>query len=153
SDKNTFDSINPYNKSVVAKIAKATVSDTKDAIKAARNAFDSGVWSEKSKEERSALIKQIADKVKEKSSYLQELEIMDSGSTFKKSKDDMYLTYRAASTFSKLALADLDEDSGVSKEGVSKNLLIREPVGVVSAIIPWNFPLQMAVWKLAPALA
>ena len=153
SDKNTFDSINPFDKSIAAKIAKATVKDTKDAISAARKAFDSGVWSDKSREERSAVIKQIADKIKENTPRLLELEIMDSGSTYKKAKDDMFLTYRAASTFSKLALLDLSEDIGISKEGISKNLMVREPVGVCSAIIPWNFPLQMAMWKIAPALA
>ncbi|RPI19059.1 MAG: aldehyde dehydrogenase family protein [Ignavibacteriae bacterium] len=153
SDGGTFDSINPYDRSVNAKIAKATVDDTKEAIKTARRVFDSGVWSGKSKEERSAVLKQIADKIKENSARIQELEIADSGSTFKKSKDDMILSYRAMSTFSKLALTDLDEDPGISKEGFSKNMVVREPVGVVSAIIPWNFPLQMACWKIAPAIA
>jgi aldehyde dehydrogenase (NAD+) len=153
SDKGVIDAINPYDRSVFAILAKSTVDDTRDAIKAARDAFDSGVWSGKTREERSAIIKQIADKIKENSAMLQELEINESGSTFKKSKDDMYLTYRAASTFAKLALVDLDETLDISKEGVSKNLLVHEPVGVVSAIIPWNFPLQMAIWKIAPALA
>lgn len=153
SDNGTMDAVNPYDRSIFAKMAKSTVDDTKLAIKSARNAFDSGVWSNKTKEERSAIIKQIADKIKENSSLLQELEIKESGSTYKKSKDDMFLTYRAASTFAKLALLDLNEILDISKEGISKNLLVREPVGVVSAIIPWNFPLQMAVWKIAPALA
>ena len=153
SDKGTFNSINPYDRSISAVISKATVADAGDAISAARGAFDSGVWSGKSREERSSIMKQIADKIKENSSRLQELEIIDSGSTYKKAKDDMFLTYRAASAFSKYALADLDEDAGISKEGVSKNYLVREPIGVVSAIIPWNFPLQMAMWKIGPALA
>src|SRR5690242_16218065 len=153
SDKGTFDSVNPYDRSVFAKLAKATGADAKSAIQAARNAFDNGEWTSKSPEQRSAVIKQIADKVKENSPMLQELEIKESGSTFKKSKDDMFLTYRAASTFSKLALTDFTEVLDISKEGVSKNLVVREPVGVVSAIIPWNFPLQMAMWKIAPALA
>lgn len=153
SDGKTFDSINPYDRSISAKIAKATIDDTKDAIKSAGEAFDSGIWSNKSKEERSAVLKQMADKIKENSAHLQELEIIDSGSTFKKSKDDMILSYRALSTFSKLALTDLNEDPGISKEGFSRNVVVREPVGVVSAIIPWNFPLQMACWKIAPALA
>jgi aldehyde dehydrogenase (NAD+) len=153
SDGGTTDAVNPYDRSVFAKLAKSTVADTKSAIHAARNAFDSGVWSDKPREERSAIIKQIADKIKENSAMLQELEIKESGSTFKKSKDDMFLTYRAASTFAKMALVDLGEDLPISKEGVSKNIVVREPVGVVSAIIPWNFPLQMALWKIAPALA
>jgi acyl-CoA reductase-like NAD-dependent aldehyde dehydrogenase len=56
--------------------------------------------------------------------------------------------------FSKLAALDLSEPvDGLNKPGFSKNLLVREPIGVVGAIIPWNFPLKMAVWKLGPALA
>lgn len=153
SDSGTMDAVNPFDRSVFAKLAKSTVSDTRDTIKAARNAFDSGVWSGKSREERSASLKQLADKIKENSALLQELEIKESGSTFKKSKDDMFLTYRAASTFAKLALSDMDEELDISKPGVSRNLMVREPIGVVSAIIPWNFPLQMALWKIAPALA
>jgi acyl-CoA reductase-like NAD-dependent aldehyde dehydrogenase len=153
SDGGTFDAIYPYDKSVAAKVAKATVQDAKDAIKAARDAFDSGVWSGKTREERSSIMKQMADKIKENTKHLQEIEILESGSTYKKAKDDMFLSYRAMSAFSKLALKDLDEDSGVSKEGVSKNLLVREPIGVAAGIIPWNFPLQMAMWKIAPALA
>lgn len=153
SNNEFFESINPFDKSLVANIAKATIVDTREAIKAARKAFDSGVWSEKSREERSSIIKQIADKLKENTSHLQELEVLDSGSTFKKAKDDMYLCHRALTTYSKLALMDLTESLDISKQGVSRNLLLYEPVGVCSAIIPWNFPLQMAVWKIAPALA
>ncbi len=153
SDGGRVDAVNPFDRSVFAKLAKSTIADTKSAIQAARNAFDSEIWSDKSREERSAIIKQIADKIKENSALLQELEIKESGSTFKKSKDDMFLTYRAASTFAKLALVDLSEVLPISKEGVSKNIVVYEPVGVVSAIIPWNFPLQMAMWKIAPALA
>jgi aldehyde dehydrogenase (NAD+) len=153
SDKGTFDSINPYDRTVFAKIAKATVRDTREAVKAARYAFDSGAWSSKTREERSRIIKQIADKVKENSGRLHELEIQDSGSTFKKAKDDMFLSYRAGSTFAKYALINLNEELDISKEEISKHYLKYEPVGVVAGIIPWNFPLQMAMWKIAPALA
>jgi len=153
SSGGTFDSINPFDRSINAKIPNATIADTRNAISSAREAFDSGVWSDMPAEKRSAIIKDIAQKLKENSSRLQELEIKDSGSTFKKSKDDMFLAYRAGSIFSKLALVNLNEDAGISKEGVSKNLLERQPIGVVSAIVPWNFPLQMAMWKIGPALA
>jgi aldehyde dehydrogenase (NAD+) len=153
SDGGTFDAVYAYDKSIAGKVANATVEDAKSAIKAARSAFDSGVWSGKTREERSAIMKQIADKVKENSKRLQEIEILESGSTYKKAKDDMFLSYRAISTFAKLAQVDLDEVSIVSKEGVSKNLVVREPIGVVAGIIPWNFPLQMAMWKIGPALA
>jgi len=153
SDRRTFDSINPYDRSLVARVAKATINDVQNAIRAARQVFDSGEWSTKSPDERGAVIKDIADKFKSRSAEFQELEIKDSGSTYKKARDEMYLCYRALNTFSKLALTDFSEELDISKEGVSKNILIREPVGVCAAIIPWNFPLQMAIWKIAPALA
>jgi aldehyde dehydrogenase (NAD+) len=153
SNNEFFDSINPYDRSIFAKIPKTSIENTRAAIKSAREAFDSGIWSNKSKEERSAILKQLADKLKENSEHLQLLEIQDSGSTFRKAKDDMFLCCRAMSTYSKLALTDLSEDPGISKDGISKNVIVREPVGVCSAIIPWNFPLQMAIWKIAPALA
>ncbi len=153
SDGGTYDAVYPYDKSITAKVAKATLKDTRDAIMAAREAFDSGVWSGKTREERSAIMKQMADKIKENSEKLQQLEILESGSTYKKSKDDTYVSYRAMSTFAKLALADLNEETGVSREGRSRNIIVREPVGVAAGIIPWNFPLQMVMWKIGPALA
>ena len=148
-----FKAINPADGSEIAEIAEATVDDAKAAIDAARNAFDSGVWSEMSREERSAIIKQIVDKINENKDKLTELEVKDSGSTLKKAGEDVYLSARNLNTCAKLALVDLNEVSEVSKEGVSKNLIVREPIGVCAQIIPWNFPLKMAIWKIGPALA
>lgn len=153
SDKGTFKSYDPSNGNEIAEISKATIEDTRDAIKAAREAFDSGVWSGKTREERSAIIKQIVDKINENKDRLTELEVKDSGSTMKKAMEDIYLSARNLNSFSKYALLDLDEISEISKEGVSKNLIKREPVGVCSQIIPWNFPLKMVIWKIGPALA
>jgi acyl-CoA reductase-like NAD-dependent aldehyde dehydrogenase len=149
----TFISYNPADGSEVAEIAEATVDDAKAAIDAARNAFDSGVWSEKSREERSAIIKQIVDKINENKDKLTELEVKDSGSTLKKAGEDVYLSARNLNSFAKFALVDLDEVSNASVEGFSKNILVREPIGVCAQIIPWNFPLKMAIWKIGPALA
>ena len=153
SDGGTFKSYNPADGSEIAEIAKATVDDAKSAIDAARDAFDSGVWSGMSREERSGVIKQIVDKINENKERLTELEILDSGSTLKKAGEDIFLSAKNLNSFAKLALADLNEVSGVSKEGISKNLVVREPVGVCSQIIPWNFPLKMMIWKIGPALA
>lgn len=149
----SFISYNPADGSEVAEIAEATVEDAKAAIDAARNAFDSGVWSDKSREDRSAIIKQLVDKINENKERLTELEVKDSGSTLKKAGEDVYLSARNLNSFAKFALVDLDEVSNASMEGFSKNLLVREPIGVCSQIIPWNFPLKMAIWKIGPALA
>lgn len=150
----TFDSLNPYNQNVVANVARAGVEDVHHAVMAARKAFDDGRWTGLSNEKRSALLKAISDAINEKKNELELLEVEDSGSTIRKAKEDVYLSARSMNYFSKLAAMDLTTSiEGLSKPGFSQNLLVREPIGVVAAIIPWNFPLKMAVWKLGPALA
>jgi aldehyde dehydrogenase (NAD+) len=105
-------------------------------------------------QERAALIKAISDKINERAKDLASLEVADSGSTIRKAKEDVFLSARSMNYFSKLAVLDLTEPvEGLGKPGFSENILVREPIGVVAAIIPWNFPLKMAVWKLGPALA
>ncbi|MDZ4713453.1 MAG: aldehyde dehydrogenase family protein [bacterium] len=154
SDKKTFESVNPANEEVIAEISKATVQDAKDAVDSARKAFDSGVWSGLPREERSRILKQVVDKINENAKRLTELEIMDSGSTFKKAGEDVFLSAKSLNYYSKMAAVDFDENvEGLSKEGVSKNIIRREPIGVCALITPWNFPLKMAIWKLGPALA
>ncbi|HAL55970.1 MAG TPA: aldehyde dehydrogenase [Bacteroidetes bacterium] len=152
--KRTFESINPFNREVVASVARGSVEDVNRAVAAARSAFDEGPWPRMPREERSALIKAISDKINERSKELVALEVADSGSTIRKAKEDVYLSARNMNYFSKLAALELTEPiEGLSKQGFSQNLILREPIGVVGAIIPWNFPLKMAVWKLGPALA
>ncbi|MBI1804741.1 MAG: aldehyde dehydrogenase family protein [Ignavibacteriae bacterium] len=154
ASKKTFDSINPFNQEIVARVSLAGIDDAQHAIAAARKAFDNGPWQRMSKEERSALIKAVSDKINERKSGFEQLEVDDSGGTIRKVKEDVYLSARAMNYFSKLAAMDPFEPvDGLSKPGFSQNLVVREPIGVVAAIIPWNFPLKMAVWKLGPALA
>ena len=154
SDGKTFDAINPANGEVIAKVSEATIEDTRAAIKSARDAFDSGVWSDMPGEERSRIIKQIVDKINENAKMLTKLEVMDSGSTIRKAGEDIFLSAKSMNYFSKMAAVDMDENiEGLSKAGVSKNIIRREPVGVAALIIPWNFPLKMAIWKIGPALA
>lgn len=154
SDGKTFDAINPATEETFAKISNATVQDAKNAVDAARNAFDSGVWSGLPGEERSRIMKQIVDKINENAKRLTELEVMDSGSTIKKAGEDIFLSAKSLNYFSKLASMNPEEDvEGQSKAGVSKNIIRREPIGVCALITPWNFPLKMAIWKLGPALA
>ncbi|HMS32528.1 MAG TPA: aldehyde dehydrogenase family protein [Ignavibacteria bacterium] len=154
SDNQTFDAVNPATEEVIAKISKASLKNTQDAITAARNAFDSGIWSDLPRDERSRIIKQIVDKINENAKKLTELEVMDSGSTIKKAGEDVFLSAKSLNYFSKMAAVDLDENvDGLTKEGVSKNIIRREPIGVCALITPWNFPLKMAIWKLGPALA
>lgn len=153
-NKEYFDSVNPADDSVNAQISKGTVEDVKDAIKAAREAFDDGRWTNLPGAERGRMIKQIVDKINEHKDKLIELEVKDSGSTIRKAAEDIALGGRTLNFYSKMASTVFEENiEGLSKEGISKNLLVREPIGVVASIIPWNFPFKMAIWKLGPALA
>ncbi|MBI4428989.1 MAG: aldehyde dehydrogenase [Ignavibacteriales bacterium] len=152
--RQTFDSINPFNQEVVAKVARGNTEDAQRGVAAARKAFDEGPWPRMPREERASFLKAISDKINEKQKDLVALEVLDSGSTVRKAKEDIYLSARNMHSFSKMAALDLTENiEGLSKPGFSQNFLVREPVGVVGAIIPWNFPLKMAIWKIGPALA
>jgi aldehyde dehydrogenase (NAD+) len=154
ADSRTFTSVNPFNREVIASFARAGTADAQKAVQAARRAFDQGPWPRMPREERARYLKAISEKINENSKLLTELEVADSGSTLRKAKEDIYLSARNMNSFSKLALHELNEQlDGVSRPGFSRNMLRREPLGVVAAIIPWNFPLKMAIWKLGPALA
>src|SRR6266481_9937442 len=152
--KKRFDSINPYNQEVVASVARAGAPDVQKAAEAARKAFDDGPWTRMTGAERGSLLKGVSDAINARKDALAELEVLDSGSTIRKAKEDIHLSARAINYFSKVASSEFTEPiDGLSKPGVSRNFVVREPVGVVGAIIPWNFPLKMAIWKLGPALA
>ncbi len=154
ADGRTFDSINPFDGSIVARVARASAEDAERAVRAARKAFDEGPWPRLSHGERSALMKKLVDAINARAQDLIDLEVADSGSTVRKAKEDISLSARSLNYFAKMAAQPLEgEVEGLSKAGFSKNLLTWEPVGVVAGIIPWNFPLKMAVWKLGPALA
>ncbi|HTP79381.1 MAG TPA: aldehyde dehydrogenase family protein [Bacteroidota bacterium] len=149
-----FDSVNPANQEVVARVSRAGAADVQKAVGAARAAFDSGPWPRLPREERSAAIKKLVDAINARAKELVDLEVADSGSTVRKAKEDIYLSARNLNYFSKLAAMELTENvEGLTKPGTSRNFVARDPIGVVAAIIPWNFPLKMAVWKLGPALA
>ena len=153
-DNTFFDSVNPATGEVIAKVAKAGYDDALEAIHAAREAFDQGPWTKMSGEERGKILKQITDKINEHQAKLVELEVADSGSTLRKAGEDIFLSAKSMNYYSKMAAVSLEENiEGLTREGVSKNILVREPIGVVSAIIPWNFPFKMFIWKIAPALA
>jgi aldehyde dehydrogenase (NAD+) len=152
--KQTFTGINPFSQETIATFARAGRADVEKAVRAARTAFDSGPWPRMAREDRSSLIRTLADKISEHSRALVDLEVADSGSTLRKAKEDIYLSARNLANFAKLGLQDLQESlDTVSKPGLSRNMLVRDPIGVVAAIIPWNFPLKMAIWKIGPALA
>ncbi|MGH2828925.1 MAG: aldehyde dehydrogenase family protein [Actinomycetota bacterium] len=154
-DGATFETLSPATGEPIATVAQAGKADAEKAIAAARTAFDDGRWSGLSPAKRAAFLGAIADGIKERGKELAALETKDSGGTIRKTKSEMA---GAAYTFkvgAELATTvPLQETLPVTvAPGPSLNYIKREPLGVCAAIIPWNFPMLMAAWKIAPALA
>jgi acyl-CoA reductase-like NAD-dependent aldehyde dehydrogenase len=148
----TFETINPSNEEVLALIAEGDKADVDEAVKAARKAFDQGAWPNMGPHQRARLMLKIAELIDAHADELAELETLDNGKplTFSKAFD----VPAAAETFRYYAgwVTKLYGETNPSDPAFF-NYTLREPVGVCGQIIPWNFPLLMAAWKLGPALA
>src|SRR5436190_6457318 len=138
-----FDSINPATEEELAEIGCANEKDVDRAVKAARRAYNN-VWSKMPGRERGKYLYRIARLIQEKARELAVLETMDGGKTIKESRD-IDLPQVAAHFFYYAGWADKLQYAFPGRRA--------EPLGVCGQIIPWNFPLLMAAWKLAPALA
>ncbi len=151
----TFESLNPYTQETLATIARGQSADIEKAVKAARKAFNGGPWPRMTGAERGAILKQIADKLETAMPELIQWVVNESGSTYRKAKGEVWLSGKHLGYFAKLAEKQSYSQpiESLSRPGMSSNLLVKEPIGVCAQIIPWNFPLQMAIWKLGPALA
>ena len=150
----TFPSYNPATGDVLARIAEGDREDIDRAVKAARAAFETGPWSKMSPSERGKRIWKIADLIDANREELAELEMLDNGKPLKIARvADIPL---AADLFRYMAgwATKIEGNTiPISMPGKYLAYTLREPVGVVGQIIPWNFPLLMAAWKLGPALA
>ena len=151
----TLDVINPATEEVFHKIPAATAPDIDKAAKAARAAFDNGPWPKMSGAERARYLRAIADKIIEKKDFLARLEVRDNGKPLPEAAWDMDDVAGCFQFYANLA----EEFDRVPEEiiplGDSRfnSKVVREPLGVVGAITPWNYPLLMVAWKVAPALA
>jgi aldehyde dehydrogenase (NAD+) len=141
--KKYFPSINPTNEQQLSSIAKAESDDVDLAVNSARSAFN-GQWSEISAKERAKYIYRIARIIQEKSKELAIVETLDGGKPIRESRD-IDIPLAAAHFFYYAGWAD--------KLNYAFPNRTPKPLGVVGQIIPWNFPLMMAAWKIAPALA
>jgi phenylacetaldehyde dehydrogenase len=148
----TFESIDPATGEVLARVAEGDKADIDLAVKAARRAFESGPWSKMSASERGRVIWKIGDLLQENLEEFAELETLDNGKPLSVARvADVPL---AADLFHYMAgWATKIEGSTIPIAGPFLAYTRREPIGVVGQIIPWNFPLLMAAWKLGPALA
>jgi betaine-aldehyde dehydrogenase len=150
-DQATRPVVNPANGEVIAYAPEGTVTDARAAIYAARKAFEDGVWSGLSAQERASYLLKIADKIDEYAVELTELETMDNGKSLREAGFDVA---DAAACFRYYAgLITKPDGQTYHVADPMQAMVVREPVGVCGLIVPWNFPLLMSVWKLAPALA
>jgi len=132
-----------------------TRNDAKKAIDAARRSFDSGVWSRMKVKERARTLMKVAEKLAERTTEIATIESMDSGATFRKaSLMDLPFSIEHFRTLVELGerISCYEPLPWIDLPYTSWNFVHREPIGVCAGIIPWNFPLLMAVWKTAPSL-
>ena len=148
----TFETLNPANEEVLALVAEGDKADVDEAVKAARKAFEEGKWSKMGPHERARYLFKIADLIEQNADELAELETLDNGKA--KTQARAIDIAGAAETFRYYGgwCTKLYGETNPS-DPTMFNYTLREPVGVCGQIIPWNFPLLMASWKLGPALA
>jgi aldehyde dehydrogenase (NAD+) len=155
SSGETFDVINPATSEVAVKVAKASVEEVNIAVKNARQTFESGVWSGKTVAERAQVLVQFSNKIVEHANEIIYLEAISSGGTIRKlGGADIQQLVLCLQQTAQIALdyQQVETLPIISALGPSRNQVVREPIGVVAAITPWNFPLILAMWKIAPAL-
>jgi len=146
-----LDAINPSDGKPFAKVANASIKDVQDAINAASEAFEDGRWTQLSVAERGIFLKKLAKLIRKNAKELAELETLDVGKTTKHTTFVDVPT--CADTFDYFSNVDAwlkDQENSV--DAPAKSITRREPVGVVGCIIPWNYPLLNAAWKMGPAL-
>ena len=145
----TFDVMNPATDAVIAKVPDASAKDVDAAVAAARRAFES--WREVTAQERGRILLRLAAKMRDELPRLAELETRNSGKPIVESEFDLTDVATCFEYYGGLATKLHGEVMNVPDNAVS--LAIKEPIGVAGQIIPWNYPLLMAAWKLAPALS
>jgi phenylacetaldehyde dehydrogenase len=152
----TFATYNPATGEVLANVAAGDKEDIDRAVKAARAAFETGPWSKISPSERGRLLWKLADLLEKHTEEFAQLESLDNGKPLKVARAadvplavDHFRYYAGWATKIEGNTISL----GLAKQGKFHAYTVREPVGVAGQIIPWNFPLLMAAWKLAPALS
>ncbi len=151
-DGQKFENINPATGDVLCSVAKCNHKDVDVAVKAARKAFESGVWSKTAPEFRKEILLKFAELLRKHGKENSVIECVDAGKLINDCLNEvandtpMHFQWYAElidKTFGKVSATDPSITS----------LIVKEPIGVVVGVVPWNFPLMMAVWKAAPALA
>ena len=152
ADGTKFETTNPATGQILANVAHCKAADVDRAVAAARRVFNAGTWSRAEPEERKEVLLKVAALVREHTHELAVLESLDTGKTINDCMDEIggevvnffqWYAELADKSFGKIA------PTGPS----ALALIVKEPAGVAGAVLPWNFPLVMAAWKIAPSLA
>src|SRR5215467_2235114 len=148
----TFDCVNPATGKLLARVAAGDTEDINRAVNSARAAFRKGSWSQLAPAKRKKVLLRLADLIREHGDELALLETLDVGKPITDSvKVDIPAAARCVQWYAEAIDKVYDQVAPTGPEALA--LITREPLGVVGAIVPWNFPLLMAAWKFAPVLA
>lgn len=152
ADNSVFATVDPTAQQTLAEVARGKKADVDRAVQAARGVFDRGDWSQASPAQRKAVLHKFADLMEAHREELALLETLDTGKPIRHSlRDDVPGAARAIRWYAEA----IDKVYGeVAPTGGNElAMIVREPIGVIAAVVPWNFPLPLACWKLGPALA
>jgi acyl-CoA reductase-like NAD-dependent aldehyde dehydrogenase len=148
----TFDCVSPITGATVAQIAAGDAADIDRAVRGARAAFESGVWSRLAPKKRKRTLLKLAALIEEHAEELALLETVDVGKPIGDSRRvDLPLAAECIAYYGEAIDKVYDEVAPTDPSSVV--MVVREPLGVIGAVVPWNFPLMMASWKVGPALA
>ncbi|MGH2559030.1 MAG: aldehyde dehydrogenase family protein [Thermomicrobiales bacterium] len=147
----TFETVSPTTNQPIGRIAKAGAEDAARAVVAARRAFDEGPWSRWTPLERSRALHRVATLLRDRNDEIATIETMNCGKIIVESRGDVTASANCFEYYGNLATQIWGEQ--IPMNGPLLDYTLREPVGVCAQIVPWNFPLLMAAWKIAPALS
>src|SRR5580692_7795891 len=143
--------VDPSTEETLAEVPDADEQDVNRAVAAAKAAFDSGAWPQTTAQERGRILFRLAERVRKEAAALAELEARNSGKPIVEAEYDINDVATCFEYYGGLATKVLGSVNPVPDNAL--NFTMREPIGVAAQIIPWNYPLLMAAWKLAPAIA
>ncbi len=150
----TFDTFDPGSGRVIAEVAECDAADVDKAVAAAREAFESGPWSRTTGSDRARMMWKLAELIEKNAAELAELESLNNGKPLANVRNgDLVLGCETLRYTAGWATKITGETIALSTAPKTHAFTLREPIGVVGQIIPWNSPIMMATWKLAPALA
>lgn len=148
----TFACINPANGKVLTQVAACEAEDVERAVRAARAAFEDGRWRDRPPVERKRVLQSFAELIDKHAEELALLETLDMGKPITDSRTiDIPGSAECIAWYAEAVDKVYDEIAPTAADALG--MIRREPMGVVAAVVPWNFPLMMAVWKIGPALA